>query len=318
VNKIIRREYNYSDVYLIPKKTIVDSRSEVDTSVQLGKRRFSLPIVAANMKSVVDDETCEYFAKKNMFYINHRFGNDPIKFIDMMKSKGYYSSISIGVNEDSYKQLKDIKEANLEIDYVCLDIANSWSPKAERMIKHFKDAFPDTFLIVGNMATGEAVEEIEYWGADCCKIQIGPGRVCQTKNNTGFSRPTLSCLLDCVAAAKNPIISDGGVVDLGDIAKIICAGGTMAMAGSLFSGYSQSAGETIIVNDKVYKEYYGSASEHSKNSKNHIEGKRILVDYKGDMDDFIKTLSDSIKSSVSYAGGRDLSALLSCEMVAIN
>ena len=91
----------------------------------------------------------------------------------------------------------------------------------------------------------------------------------------------------------------------------------MVMIGSMFAGFSESSGETIVVNDKICKEYYGSASEHSKNNKNHIEGKRVLVDYKGPMDDFIKTLTESLKSSVSYAGEEDY-CLLTCEMVAIN
>lgn len=315
----IRREYNYSDVYLLPKKTIVDSRSECDVSVQLGNFKFSLPIVAANMKSVVDIETCKYFSSKNMFYVMHRFGINPLEFISEMHEDGYLSSISIGVNDDSYKQIKDLKAAGLCPKYCTLDIANAWSPKAERMTKFYKDTFPESFLIVGNMATGEAVQEIESWGADCCKIFVGPGRACTTKVMTGFTRPTISCLIDCVDAALKPIIADGGAQEPGDIAKAIACGATMVMIGSMLAGFDESAGELVDIQGKRYKEYYGSASEHSKlANKNHIEGKKVLIDYKGKMDDYIQTLSESLRSSVSYAGGTDLSALTTCELVAIN
>jgi GMP reductase len=314
----IRREYNYSDVYLVPRKTIVDSRSECDTSVQFGQFKFSLPIVAANMKSVVDVETCKYFARKNMFYVMHRFGVNPVEFVSEMMNEGLFSSISIGVNEDSYKQLRDLKDAALCPHYITLDIANAWSPKAEKMTKYIKDVFPLAFLIVGNMATGEAVQEIEKWGADCCKLFVGPGHACTTKVMTGFTRPTISCLLECVEAATKPVIADGGTQEPGDVAKAIACGATMVMIGSQFAGYSESAGEIIEIEGKRYKQYYGSASEHSKVvNKNHIEGKKVLVDYKGNMDDFIQTLTESLKSSISYAGGRELNSLLRCELVAI-
>ncbi len=94
----IKREYNYSDVYLVPRKTIVDSRSECDTSVKFGNFTFSLPVVAANMKSVVDKETCKYFSKNKMFYVMHRFGVNPVEFCAEMSAEGHLASISIGVN----------------------------------------------------------------------------------------------------------------------------------------------------------------------------------------------------------------------------
>ena len=35
------------------------------------------------------------------------------------------------------------------------------------------------------------------------------------------------------------------------------------MCGSLFSGFEESAGETVEKNGKKYKEYFGSASNHA-------------------------------------------------------
>ena len=49
-----------------------------------------------------------------------------------------------------------------------------------------KDKLPDSFLIVGNIATPEAVIDLEDAGADATKIGIGPGKACITKLKTGF------------------------------------------------------------------------------------------------------------------------------------
>jgi GMP reductase len=315
----VRREYNYGDVYLLSrKKGIVGSRSQCDTSVEFGPRSFKMPVCPANMASVVNIETCKYLASKGWFYVMHRFGTDPVKFIDEMESYGYYTSISIGVNDDSYKQINSIVSANRKPDYITLDIASAWSPKAEKMIKYIKDRLPKTFLIVGNMAVAEAVQEIERWGADCCKLFIGPGLACTTKVKTGFTRPTISCLQECVSAAKKPVIADGGIREHGDIAKAIACGATMVMAGSIFCGYNQSAGEIIEIDGHKKCVYYGSASEHNKGKYTHVEGKKLFLDYKGDMEDLLIELQEDLRSSISYAGGKDLSALLSCELISIN
>ena len=314
----IRREYNYSNVYLIPKKTIVGSRSECDTSVQFGPLKFNMPVVPANMKSVVDVDTCKFLANKGWFYVMHRFNINTIQFMEEMQKENHFTSISIGVNEDTYSDLKGLKGASMCPDYMTLDIANAWCPKAEKMVKFVKDNFPSAFLIVGNMSTPEAVRDIEKWGADAVKVGIAGGAVCTTKNKTGFHRPMISTVLECVPEAAGPVIADGGIVEHGDIAKAIACGATMVMAGSLFAGFDESAGELIEHNGKLVKEYFGSASEHNKGKYVHVEGKKEFKDYKGGMNKLLEELQEDLRSSISYAGGKDLSALMSCEIVSIN
>jgi GMP reductase len=262
------------------------------------------------MKSVVSEETCEYLAKNNWFYIMHRFSINQVEFIDRMQKHGFIASISMGVNDESYVQLNAIKSAKLFPEYICVDIANCWSPKGERMIKTIKDTFPDTFLIAGNVATAEAVIEIESWGADAEKVGISNGSVCETFKATGFGRPQFSTDLDCCSVAKKPIISDGAVMSIGDISKSLVAGATLKMCGNLFAGYSESAGSIIETEGgHLKKEYFGSASADNKGEHKNVEGKRILVDYKGNMSRLLYDIKAGVSSAVSYAGGKDLSAL---------
>jgi GMP reductase len=171
------------------------------------------------------------------------------------------------------------------------------------MANYIKEKFPETFLIVGNVATSEAVEEIESWGADAIKVGIAGGSVCITKNKTGVHRPMVSTVLDCSNVAKVPIVADGGIIEHGDIAKALACGATMVMAGSLFAGYDQSAGNIIEIDDRMYKEYYGSASKYNKNEYKNVEGKKILIQYKGDMSKLLIELKEDLQSSISYVGG---------------
>jgi GMP reductase len=313
-----KRAYNYSDVYLVPKKTIVGSRKECDTSVQFGPRKFEMPVVPANMKSVLSMETAKYLAKRNWFYVMHRFNINLPGFLTEMQREGLFTSISVGVNEDTYMELNEIKSLGLIPDYMTLDVANAWCPKAEAMIKFIKEKFPSSFLIVGNMATPEAVREIEKWGADALKVGIAGGKVCITKNKTGFHVPMVTTVLNCVQEASKPVIADGGIVEHGDIAKALACGATMVMAGSLFAGYDESAGEVVEIDGKHYKEYFGSASQFNKGEYKNVEGKKILIEYKGSIRKLLIELKEDLQSSISYAGGKDLSAFNSCELIAIN
>ncbi|GHD73559.1 GMP reductase [Vogesella fluminis] len=314
---MINTELNYGDVYLVPKKTVVDSRKECDTSVQFGPRRFAMPLYAANMKSVVDAETCEYFARRNWFYTMHRFNIDAVGFVRDMQAKGLFASISVGVNDDTLQQLAALQAAGLSPEYITLDVANAWCVKAEQMIRFIKREFPASFLIGGNIATAEAARELQDWGCDAIKAGIAGGRVCITKNKTGFHRPMVATVRDCAAAVSVPVIADGGIVEHGDVAKALACGASMVMAGSLFAGYDESAGEIVEIDGKHYKEYFGSASQFNKGEYKNVEGKKILVEYKGSIGRLLQELQEDLQSSVSYAGGRELSALRTVQMIAV-
>jgi GMP reductase len=315
----ITREYNYSDVYLVPNKCVVNSRSECDTSVVFGGRKFDVPVMPANMPAVINEYTCEFLAKKNIFYVMHRFDHDQVSFLRKMKSLELFTSISVGVNQESKDQIKRIKEEKLDPDYITIDVAHAWSEKTKIMIDFIKTNLPNSFLIVGNMACKNSVQEIEEWGADCCRVHIGPGKACTTKVMTGFTRPTVSCLLECVSTAKKPVIADGGIREIGDINKALACGATMVMVGSLFCGYNQSGSEIIEIDGHKKCVYFGNASEQAKKGKRiHVEGKKVIMDYNGDMEDFLIELKQSIQSGISYAGGTDLSAFMNTRIVAIN
>lgn len=293
--------FNYSDFYLIPNKCVVESRQECDVSVKLGRHTFSLPVFPANMPSVIDEETCLFMARNNMFYTMHRFV-DQTNLIQRTRKEGLISSISVGVNEDSYNFLSTLV---IQPDYITIDVAHGWSDKVFRMIEFIKSNF-NSFVIVGNVATRSATADLVNHGADAIKVGIGGGAACTTKNATGFHIPTATSLMEMQGFDYAPIIADGGIREVGDIAKAIALGATMVMAGSLFAGYDQSAKVT---------HYYGNASNFVPGKSRHIEGTSIPLSQKGDMNKLIPFISDSLKSSVSYAGGKNLSALKDVDIV---
>ena len=325
----MKQYFDFQDVRIVPKKCIVDSRKECDTSVMFGNIKFDMPVYPANMKSVVNIDTCKFFARNQWFYTMHRFDINFIDFIIEMNNEDLFTSISVGINDDSYVVLESIYQELLMVDYITIDVANAWSEKTHKMITFIKNKFPDTFLIVGNVATPSAVEELTSWGVNAIKVGIAPGSVCTTylKTGVGTKGLQLSTIEECSCTSNVPIIADGGIVEHGDIAKALCCGATLVMAGSLFAGYDQSSGRVIEIEDWTrgkglaeytrYKEYYGSASKTNKGESSNIEGKKILIPHRGDMSNLLIELKEDLQSSISYSGSKDIEGLSSCEYLVI-
>lgn len=300
--------FDYDNVLLLPRKCRVESRSECDTSVELGGRSFRVPVVPANMKTVVDENICLWLAQNGYFYVMHRFDLDNVAFVQRMRDAGVFASISLGVKKPDYDTVDRLAAEGLTPDYVTIDIAHGHADSVKNMIGYLKQKLPQAFVIAGNVGTPEAVIDLENWGADATKVGIGPGKVCITKLKTGFGTGgwQLSALKWCARVATKPIIADGGIREHGDIAKSIRFGATLVMIGSLLAGLDESPGQTVEVDGKRYKEYYGSASDFNKGEYKHVEGKRILEPIKGSLQDVLREMQEDVQSSISYSGGRKL------------
>ncbi|PAK86378.1 GMP reductase [Lentilactobacillus parakefiri] len=312
--------FDYEDIQLIPNKNIIKSRSDADTSVKFGPKTFKIPVVPANMETVIDDDLAVWLAQNGYFYIMHRFQPEKREgFIKMMHSKDLYASISVGVKPEEYEFIDQLVADNEKPEYITIDVAHGHSDYVIQMIHYIKEQLPDSFLIAGNLGTPEAVREIENAGADATKIGVGPGKACITKLKTGFGTGgwQLAALRLCSKAARKPMIADGGIRYNGDIAKSVRFGASMVMIGSLFAGHEETPGNLISIDGKKYKQYWGSASERQKGAYRNVEGRQMLVPYRGHISDTLNEMEQDLQSSISYAGGRKLNDITKVDYVIV-
>jgi GMP reductase len=302
--------FDFEHINLVPRKCIVESRKECDTSVQIGKYKFRVPVIPANMECVINEEIAEKLAKNGYFYIMHRFDIDVVEFIRSMKQKNLYSSISIGVNDDAYELLNIFRKEDLIPEFITIDIAHGHAIKMETMLTWIRSIpeFNNVFVIAGNVGTPDAVRDLEAWGANAIKIGIGNGSACTTYHSTGFGTRgiQLSSVHECSKATFKPetlIIADGGIKEAGDIAKCMVLGANLTMVGGMFSGMKDSPGNTVTLDGKSYKEYWGSASAFQSGKSNRIEGtKKLLPLNDKTILEQMVYIEECLQSAISYGG----------------
>ena len=312
--------FDYDDIQLVPNKCIIKSRSEADTSVKFGPKTFKIPVVPANMESVIDEDLAIWLAQNDYYYVMHRFQpEDRADFVKRMHDRGLFASIAVGIKDSEYDFIDQLKSEYLVPEYITIDVAHGHSDYVIKMIRYIKQQLPESFLTAGNVATPEAVRELENAGADATKVGVGPGKACITKLKTGFGTGgwQLAALRLCSKAASKPLIADGGIRHNGDIAKSVRFGASMVMIGSLLAGHQESPGHLITIDGKRYKQYWGSASEVQKGAYRNVEGKQMLVPFRGSIKDTLLEMQEDLQSSISYAGGRDLKSITKVDYVVV-
>lgn len=167
--------FDYDDIMLVPGKCVVKSRSEVNVSTFFGKETFKLPIVPANMSTIVDENTALWLANRGYFYVMHRFDVDSVEFTKAMHEADEISSISLGIKPADYEILERFRREEISPDYITVDVAHGDSEEVIRMVKTIRSLFSTVFIIAGNIATVEGAQRLADAGANAVKVGIGPG-----------------------------------------------------------------------------------------------------------------------------------------------
>lgn len=298
-------------MYLVPRHSSLKSRADADTSINLCGQKFALPIVCANMLDVISFSNAKFLSENGYFYIMHRFDGATQNFANFAYENAFkLVSISVGVNMDSKKDL-DYALKKGSVHWICIDTAHGDHDNVGDMIKHIKSVIsPNVKIIVGNVATSDGYKYLAECGADVIKVSIGSGSICTTRYQTGFHLPTAYSVWQCAQLGLDvPIIADGGARHYGDVAKALTLGATMVMSGGWFASCIDSPAK-IVQGKKLYR---GSTSYEAKGKRMHIEGRTLELDEGITYAERLDEIRQALCSSISYAGGKDLSAFNNVE-----
>jgi IMP dehydrogenase len=240
---------------------------------------------------------------------------------------------AVGITRDTFARIDALIQA--QVDAIVIDTAHGHTKGVLEMLKNAKNTYPDTDIIVGNIATAEAASELVFAGADAVKVGIGPGSICTTRIIAGVGMPQLTAIYNVAKALRNsgvPIIADGGLRYSGDIVKALAAGAQSVMAGSLFAGVEESPGETIIFQGRKFKSYrgmgsveamqQGSKDRYFQDTEDEIkkfvpEGIVGRVPYKGTLYEVVYQLVGGLRAGMGYCGAHTIEKLHEAKFVRI-
>ena len=231
---------------------------------------------------------------------------------------------AVGVGGDSEERIRALVER--DVDVIVVDTAHGHSHGVLEAVEKVKTDYPDTEVVAGNIAIGEAAKDLISAGADAIKVGMGPSAICTTRVIAGVGIPQITAIMDCVEVAQEagvPVIADGGVTQSGDIAKAIAAGANSVMIGYLFAGTDESPGETVIYQGRTFKVYrgMGSLGAMQRGSKDRyfqgdVETEKLVpegiegqVPYKGSISGFIYQLVGGLRAGMGYCGTRNVEEL---------
>jgi GMP reductase len=262
-----------------------------------------------------------------------------------------YVFVSTGIKDGDYEKICKVLDLGF-CKNLCIDIANGYIPKLLDFVKKIRKQYPRLVIMVGNVVTGDMVQDLILNGADIVKIGIGPGANCTTRKETGCGRPQLSAVIECAEAAHavdGMICADGGITCVGDINKAYGAGADFVMVGSLVAGSDEAEGDIWekmyrtneyewedanagndlnyvlpdpirpIYENKKFKLAYGMSSKFAQDKHwngmakyRTSEGIVTLKPYTGPVQDTIDEYLGGLRSCMTYISARRLKDIPKC------
>ncbi|MEM5777624.1 MAG: IMP dehydrogenase, partial [Candidatus Aenigmatarchaeota archaeon] len=337
---IFSHALSFDDVLLVPQKSSLKSRSEVDLKTTLTKNiEINTPLLSSPMDTVTEDKMAIYMALYGGVGVIHRFQTieeqvEQIKNVKEFKfdKKDYpYANIdkkgrlitgaAVGIKNQFIERTENLLRA--DCDFIVIDVAHGHMQRVIDAIHEIKNNFK-VDIIAGNIATYEGAKDLAEAGADCIKIGIGPGSTCTTRIVTGFGVPLFTSILECAKIKDEydvTLMADGGMRNSGDIVKALAAGSSSIMSGFLFAGVDETPGQIFEINGKKYKSYKGMYSFESNMKLMKLENKEVnkdvivtegieaFVPYKGKLSSIFFKLLGGIRNGLSYCGARNIKEL---------
>lgn len=314
---MMKRAYSFDDVALVPQFNNIPSRTEPSLETWLTKnRKIQIPLLAANMDSVIDDELAEILLANGSLPIFHRFTDydTQLKWVEKFRDRVF---ISCGF------QTNKLDETHKLLDKgaigVCVDVAHGHCNRMYRLIEDLKKAHPDKEIIAGNVCTPMAYHDLVNAGADAVKVGVGPGAACTTRIVTGFGVPQFTAIYECARVAEKlriPLIADGGIRGSREVVLALAAGATSVMIGKLFALTEESAAPKRDSNGKREAKYRGQASEDFQNDfygamkeKTVAEGVDFWAPVSGTAQQLIDQILGGVRSGMTYGGARNIKEL---------
>ena len=341
----IKRKYNFSGIpitengqlrsKLVGIVTNRDIDFEKDRSRKLAEVMTKEVLTAPQGISLSDANKILRASKKGKLPIVDDAGNlvALMSRNDLLKNKEYPNAskdarkqlrvgAAISTREEAKERLAEL--AKVGVDVIVVDSAQGNSIYQIEMIRYIKQHYPQIDVIGGNVVTEDQCAKLIEAGADALRIGMGPGSICTTQTTMACGRSQATAVYRCAKYAWQfdvPVIADGGVANIGHIAKAIAIGASAPMMGSMFAGTQEAPGDYFYENGVRLKRYRGMASleamEKGGGKRYFTEESKVKVAQgvsgsvvdKGSVFDYVPYLIQGLKHAFQDLGRRNVAEL---------
>ena len=281
-SKIVRHEaLTFDDILLLPNYSEV-KRQDTDISVHLHpKIRLPLPVLSSPMDTVTEESMAIAMALDGGLGILHRNVSveNQASMVQKVKqhkgknrsessvdsavddSKSLLVGAAVGVGSDTMERVDMLLKA--KADVIVVDSSHGYTKFVIDTVREIKSKYPTCVLMAGNIATYDGARALIDAGADILRVGMGPGSICTTRIISGMGVPQISAVSAVVRAtegSKVTVVADGGIRQIGDMAKALAFGASAVMLGSLLARFDESPGDVKEIDGKKYKVYRGMGS----------------------------------------------------------
>ncbi|HVW66296.1 MAG TPA: IMP dehydrogenase [Candidatus Peribacteraceae bacterium] len=344
-SKIVMEGLTFDDLLLLPNYTSFP-REQANLETKLHPTiTLKLPIISSPMDTVTETQMAIAMAQsgglgvihRNLQVATQRKMVEDVKRAEVrgqrsegsdqrtasLDSKGrYLVGAAVGAGADLEERVKALVDAG--VDLIVVDSGHGHSQYIMDAVTFIKKHNKKTVVMAGNVATYDGAKAMMKAGADILRVGVGPGSICTTRVVTGMGVPQVTALMEVARAVKGTkvtFVADGGIRQMGDMAKALATGASAVMLGSMLAGYEQSPGEKVTKNGKAFKRYRGmgsigamqkgGAERYGQSMKTEAkkliaEGVEGLVPFKGDVHDFLYQAAGALRSSFYYLGSKSM------------